>query len=61
MKKIVLIYIAFMITNFALSQSIRVYNWDFKNGSEDQVEKIFEQYFNKARKSGSAILQRVRF
>ena len=61
MKKIVLISIAFMITNCALTQNIRVYNWDFKNGSEAQVEKIFEQYFNKARKSGSAILQRVRF
>ena len=61
MKKIVLIFIVFMIADFTFAQSIRVYNWDFKNGSEAQVEKIFEQYFNRERKSGSAIFQRVRF
>ena len=61
MKKNVLISLALMVTDLVFAQNIRVYNWDFKNGSEAQVEKIFEQYFNKARKSGSAILQRVRF
>ena len=50
-----------MVTDLVFAQSIRVYNWDFKNGSEAQVEKIFEQYFNRERKSGSAIFQRVRF
>ena len=61
MKKNVLISIALMVTDLVFAQSIRVYNWDFKNGSEAQVEKIFEQYFNRERKSGSAIFQRVRF
>ena len=61
MKKIVLIFIVLMIADFTFAQNIRVYNWDFKNGSEAQVEKIFEQYFNRERKSGAAILQRVRF
>ena len=61
MKKIVLIFNVLIIADFTIAQSIRAYNWDFKNGSEAQVEKIFEQYFNRERKSGSAILQRVRF
>ena len=61
MKKKVLIFIALLATSFSYAQSIRVYNWDFKNGSEAEVGKIFEQYFDRERNSGSAILQRVRF
>ena len=61
MKKKALIFIALLATSFSYAQSIRVYNWDFKNGSEAEVGKIFEQYFDRERNSGSAILQRVRF
>ena len=61
MKKNLFIIIALMATSVSYAQSIRVYNWDFKNGSEAEVGKIFEQYFDRERNSGSAILQRVRF
>ena len=42
MKKNVLISLALMVTDLVFAQNIRVYNWDFKNGSEAQLEKIFE-------------------
>ena len=61
MKKNILIIITLMAISFSYAQNIRVYNWDFKNGSEAEVGKIFEQYFDRERNSGSAILQRVRF
>jgi hypothetical protein len=57
MKKNLFIIIALMATSVSYAQSIRVYNWDFKNGSEAEVGKIFEQYFDRERNSGSAILQ----
>ena len=42
MKKNELISLALIITDSVFAQHIRVYNWYFKNGSEDQLEKIFE-------------------
>ena len=50
MKKNLFIIIALMATSLSYAQSIRVYNWDFKNGSEAEVGKIFEQYFRSRKK-----------
>ncbi len=61
MKKKVLIFIALLATSFSYAQSIRVYNFNFNDGVESEVGKIFKEFQDRERNSGYAILQRVSF
>ena len=61
MKKKVFIFIALLATSFSYAQSIRVYNFNFNDGVESEVGKIFKEFQDRERNSGYAILQRVSF
>ena len=61
MKKNIFIIIAWMATSLSYAQSIRVYNFNFNDGVEAEVGKIFKEFQDRERNSGYAILQRVSF
>ena len=61
MKKNLFIIIALMAMSLSYAQSIRVYHFDFKDGVEAEVGKIFKEFQDRERNSGYAILQRVGF